>query len=346
MYRHLMVPLDDSPLSVESIRQGVELARALGAKVTFFHAKADYGGTSVGALERVIAPATFNENVAGEARAILAKAEVVAREAGVAHDSVIATSDRPHEAILDAAEARECDLIFMASHGRRGVKGLMLGSETQKVLQHTTIPVLVSAVESNIAPPAYLASATIIRDEHRSLAAVVHGLEYLVREARAKTITPQFALLRGMLHYIKAFPETLHHPKEEAYLFRKLRIRTNEYNDTLDELERQHDSGHALVGRLEATLDAYEADPVGGFAAFAEAVEQFSSAQWKHMNLETKVIMPAAQRHLIAEDWAEIESAFAGNSDPRFSVDNDEEFRQLFARILNLSPQRVIATGG
>ena len=342
MYRHLMVPLDDSPLSVESIRHAVDLARALGAKVSFFHAKADYGGTSVGALERVIAPATFNENVAGEARAILAKAEVVAREAGVAYDSVIAASDRPHEAILDAAEARGCDLIFMASHGRRGIKGLMLGSETQKVLQHTTIPVLVSAVESNIAPPAYLASATIIRDEHRSLAAVIHGLEYLVREARAKTITPQFVLLRAMLHYIKAFPETLHHPKEDAYLFRKLRIRTDEYNDTLGELERQHDAGHALVGRLEATLDAYEADPIGGFAAFAEAVEQFSAAQWRHMNLETKVIMPAAQRHLTAEDWAEIGTAFAGNSDPRFSADNDEEFRQLFARILNLAPAPVV----
>lgn len=342
MYRHLLVPLDDSPLSVETIRQAVELARALGAKVSFFHAKADYGGTSIGALERVIAPATFNDNVAGEARAILAKAEVVARAAGVAFDSVIATSDRPHEAILDAAELRGCDLIFMASHGRRGVKGLMLGSQTQKVLQHATIPVLVSAVESNLAAPAYLAPATIIRDEHRSLGAVIHGLEYLVREARAKTAAPQFPLLRAMLHYIKAFPETLHHPKEEAYLFRKLRTRTNEFNDTLDELERQHDAGHALVGSLEAALDAYEADPLGGFAAFADAVEQFSAAQWRHMNLETKVIMPAAQRHLTAEDWAEIDAAFAGNGDPRFSVDNDEEFRQLFARILNLAPLPMV----
>jgi hemerythrin-like domain-containing protein len=234
----------------------------------------------------------------------------------------------------------------MASHGRRGVKGLMLGSETQKVLQHTTLPVLVSAVESNVAAPAYLAPATIIRDEHRSLAAVIHGLEYLIREARAKTVTPQIPLLRAMLHYIKAFPETLHHPKEEAYLFRKLRIRTNEYNDTLDELERQHDVGHALVAKLETTLDGYEADPVGGLTAFSDAVEQFAAAQWRHMNLETKVIMPAAQRHLTAEDWAEIGTAFAGNSDPRFSVDNDEEFRQLFARILNLSPEHIVGTHG
>ena len=342
MFRHLLVPLDDSALSVESVRHAVELARALGARVTFFHAKADYGGTSIGALERVIAPATFNENVAGEAKAIIAKAEVVAREARVAYDSLVATSDRPHEAILDAAEARGCDLIFMASHGHRGVKGLMLGSQTQKVLQHTTIPVLVSAVESNIAAPAYLAPATMIRDEHRSLAAVIHGLEYLIREARAGTVVPPFALLRAMVYYIKAFPETLHHPKEEAYLFRKLRIRTNEYNDTLDELERQHDAGHGLVARLETTLNAYETDPVGGFADFAAAVEQFSTTQWRHMNLETKVIMPAAQRYLTAEDWAEIGTAFAGNSDPRFSEDNDEEFRQLFARILNLAPAPVV----
>jgi nucleotide-binding universal stress UspA family protein len=122
MYRHLLVPLDNSPLSVESVRHAVELARALGSKVTFFHAKSDYAGTSVGAL------------------------------------------------------------------------------------------------------------------------------------------VPPFALLRAMLHYQR----------------------------------------------------------------------------------ETKVIMPAAQKHLTADDWAEIGAAFAGNGDPRFSVDNDEEFRQLFARILNLAPAPVV----
>ena len=99
-----------------------------------------------------MAPATFNEHMAGEARAILAKAEVVAREAGVPHDSFAMTSDRPHEAILDVAEERGCDLIFIASHGRRGIKGLMLGSQTQKVLQHATIPVLVSPSRATSRP--------------------------------------------------------------------------------------------------------------------------------------------------------------------------------------------------
>src|SRR5262249_2473210 len=130
--------------------------------------------------------------------------------------------------------------------------------------------------------------------------------------------------------------------KEEAYLFRKLRVRTNEYNDTLEELERQHDAGHELVDTLEAKLDAYEADPAGGLMAFADAVEHYAAAQWRHMNLETKVIMAAAQRQLTEEDWAEVAAAFEGNGDPRFSVDNDEDFRQLFARILNLAPAPVV----
>ncbi len=342
MYRHLMVPLDDSQLSVDTVLQAVQLARSLGAKVTFFHAQADYGASGIGALERVLAPAAFNEHVAGEARAILAKAEVVARAAGVPYDSAVMTSDRPYEAILGAAEARGCDLIFIASHGHRGIKGLMLGSETQKVLQHTTIPVLVAAVESNLPSTAMQAPLSIIRDEHRSLAAVMHGLEFLVREARDKGTPPSFPLLRAMLHYIKAFPETLHHPKEDAYLFRKLRARTREFDATLDELERQHVSGTAQVVELERSIDAYEKNPGSGLARFAAAAECFATTQGEHMALETKVIIPAARQHLTEADWEEIGAAFAGNTDLRFSVDNDEEFRQLFARIVNLAPEQMV----
>jgi nucleotide-binding universal stress UspA family protein/hemerythrin-like domain-containing protein len=341
MYRHLLVPLDDSPLAVQTVRDAVGFARALGAKLTFFHAQEDYGASSVGALQRVLAPADFNEHVAGEARAILSKAEVVAREAGVPFTSVAVISNRPYEAILNAAEAQRCDLIFIASHGRRGIKALMLGSQTQKVLQHTTIPVLVSTVESNVPENELLAPLAIVGDEHRSLAAVIHGLDFLVREARANGRPPSFPLLRAMLHYVKEFPERLHHPKEDAYLFRKLRIRTHEIDDTLDELERQHAEGHRQIDALEEGIVRYEADPANGFAAFADAVERFSSEQMAHMRLETKIVLPAARKHLRTEDWVEIGQAFADNGDPRFSIDNDEEFRQLFARILNLVPQPI-----
>jgi nucleotide-binding universal stress UspA family protein/hemerythrin-like domain-containing protein len=338
MYRHLMVPLDDSPLSVDSVQHAVKLAGTLGARVTFFHAQTDYGASSIGALERVLSPSTFNAHLAGEARAILAKAETVARIGGVPFDSVVVTSDRPYEAILEAAEKSGCDLIFIASHGRRGIKGLMLGSQTQSILQHATIPVLVSAVESNLTSAAR-APLAIIRDEHRSIAAVIHGLEFLVRRARESGSPPPLPLLRAMVHYVIAFPEKLHHPKEDAYLFRKLRARTREFDATLDELERHHDEGHAIVAELTRSIDTYEANPNGGSARFAAAVERFATTQMQHMAIETKVILPAAQQHLTDDDWREIESAFAGNDDPRLAVDNDEEFRQLFARIQNLLPE-------
>ena len=208
------------------------------------------------------------------------------------------TSDRPHEAILHVAEARGCDLIFIASHGRRGIKGLMLGSQTQKLLQLATIPVLVSAVESNLPDSEMLAPLTTIRDEHRSLAAVIHGLEFVARQARDQGAPPSFPLLRAMLHYIEAFPEKLHHPKEDAYLFRKLRARTSEFDATLDELQRQHVDGHPIVEELARSIDAYEADPQGGLTGFSEAVDRFSTSQIEHMALESKVIIPAARRHL------------------------------------------------
>ena len=119
----------------------------------------------------------------------------------------------------------------------------MLGSQTEKVLQHATIPVLVAAVESNLSDAGALGPLAVIRDEHRSMAAVLHGFEYLVREAREAGVPPSFSLLRAMLHWVKAYPEALHHPKEEAYLFPRLRARTHDVDATLDELERQHVRG-------------------------------------------------------------------------------------------------------
>src|SRR5689334_7389475 len=338
MYRHILVPLDDSLLAVEMVRKAVEFARDACARITFFHAQEDYGASSVGALERVMAPAAFNEHMAGEARAIVAKAEAVARHIGVPCESVVVRSDRAYEAILEAARSRGCDLIFMASHGRRGLKSLMLGSQTERVLQQTTVPVLVCTVESNLPRDAARAPLAIIADEHRSLAAVIHGLEFLVRRARVEGNLPPRDLLKAVLHYIRAFPETLHHPKEEAYLFRKLHLRTREFDDALAELERQHADGHVLVYELERAVEACDRGEADAMEQLALAVARFADAQMRHMAYETKVILPAARQHLTDADWAEIGAAFTGNGDPRFSIDNDEEFRQLFARIANLAP--------
>ena len=182
----------------------------------------------------------------------------------------------------------------------------------------------------------------IIHSEHRSLTAVLHAMLHFVREIRLHGAAPDFRLFGAMVYYIDTFPERFHHPKEDAYLFRKLRERTSEFDAVLDELDRQHAEGDVLVAQLTEGLARYEADPARQFEAFAAAVARFATSQMEHMRLETKVILPAARAHLTAEDWAGIDRAFADNGDPRFSVDNDEEFRQLFARILNLAPERVV----
>ncbi len=153
MYQHILVPVDDSELAIITVGKAVSFARTLGARITFFHARSDFAATSDGAVIHALSPTEFVEQAAGNARAVLARAESEARLAGVPFESVGRTSDRPYEAILDIATEQGCDLIFMASHGRRGLKGLLLGSQTQKVLAHTTIPVLVSSVESNALTP-------------------------------------------------------------------------------------------------------------------------------------------------------------------------------------------------
>jgi nucleotide-binding universal stress UspA family protein len=145
MYKHILVPTDGSPLSLDAVRHAVSFARETGARITFFCAiqpvpKMYYG---MGAIFDSQLPAKFQEIMHGTAQDILDTAEKLAREAGVEYNKVMLVSEEPYEAIIEAANRNECDLIFMASHGRRGVSGLLLGSETQKVLTHSMIPVLV-----------------------------------------------------------------------------------------------------------------------------------------------------------------------------------------------------------
>lgn len=180
-----------------------------------------------------------------------------------------------------------------------------------------------------------------IHDEHRSLAAIVHGLKYIIREVREKGAAPDFKLIWAMIYYIDAFPEKLHHPKENVYLFAKLRQRTHEADTVLDELERQHTEGGRHVRELEHALGYYEADKPDGFEVFAAAVEKFAELTWEHMNLEEKMIIPLAKKYLTPEDWIEIAEAFGENGDPRFGAEPDHEFRNLFSRIVNLAPPPI-----
>ena len=145
MFKHILVPTDGSELSSGSVKRAVNFAREAGAKITFFYAKPDYPVAyyGEGALIDPTTPEKFAQMAEKQTQDILSAAMQEAKAAGVECSTTSAVSDIPYEAIINASTAAGCDLIFMASHGRRGFSGLLLGSETQKVLTHTKTPVLV-----------------------------------------------------------------------------------------------------------------------------------------------------------------------------------------------------------
>jgi len=141
MYRHILVPTDGSRRSALAIRMAAGLARALGAKLTGLHVVAPYMSESSGA--GYASMRGFRRAVEQQTRRALAAFNAEARAKGVAATASSVLGGEPWQVILRAARARKCDLIVMASHGRRGLAGLLLGSETAKVLTHSRIPVLV-----------------------------------------------------------------------------------------------------------------------------------------------------------------------------------------------------------
>jgi len=338
MYRHLLVPTDGTQLSTDTIGRAVAFAKSVDARITFLHVRADYASDSEGVLLYSMAPDAFAELAAGDSRAFLAKAEAAARMEDVPHEFVIRTSDRPYEAILDTALERACDLIFMASHGHRGIKGMLLGSQTLKVLAEATIPVLVSTSEANFPSPAMSRAVAVVQDEHRSLAAIVHALNFLVKSYRTGA-QPNFRLLKGMHYYVVNFSDRLHHPKEDEYIFDRLSKRTHEADATIAQLRQEHAEDPALTADLAKTLAAYEAAQDKGLEDFAASVARFTDFIWKHMGAEEKVILTTARKHLLEEDWDEIARAFGENGDPRFGNDIDKDFRTLFSKIVRLMPE-------
>lgn len=146
MYKNILVPIDGSRLSDKAAKEAVGLAKAVGAKITLFHCVADfpapvYAESAIMAAQ--ITAGQYRKEAVKHAEDILAKAAQKLEGTGLKVDTVHAVSDLPYDAIIGAAGKKKCDLIVMASHGRRGLSGFLLGSETQKVLTHSKVPVLV-----------------------------------------------------------------------------------------------------------------------------------------------------------------------------------------------------------
>ena len=145
MYRHILVPTDGTELSYESAEHAIALAKSLGAKITAIHVMPEYLAPAFAESPTFVQRSydEFVQATEADATRALDAVATAASGAGVECDTVRVRDPQPYRYIIDTASERGCDLIFMASHGRRGLSAVLLGSETNKVLTHSRIPVLV-----------------------------------------------------------------------------------------------------------------------------------------------------------------------------------------------------------
>jgi hemerythrin-like domain-containing protein len=177
-----------------------------------------------------------------------------------------------------------------------------------------------------------------IRAEHRTLAAVIHNLKDLLNEVHAGRMKVDFPLLWSMVYYIDAFPDRLHHPKEDEWLFRLLRQRTHEADALINELQRQHTHEPQALGDIRRCLGNVEAGVPGSMDALMRTVATYAEFTWRHLKTEEHELMPLAERHLTDADWNDIAHAFAQNADPLNGFGEADAFQQRFREIVERTP--------
>ncbi len=182
------------------------------------------------------------------------------------------------------------------------------------------------------------AALRIIHDEHAALSAMLRSIVLLLGQHRRNGTLPDFAALRAMLFYVDEFPEQRHHRKESELLFPKLRARTAEAGAVLDRLDEDHARGESAIRELEHALLAFEMMGESRRADFEEAAQRYVDFYGQHMALEEGQILPLAEQVLTAQDWAELDAAFAANRDPLTGHEPEDDYRALFSRIVNSLP--------
>jgi len=143
MYKHILIPTDGSELSKKAVAHGIALAKALNSKVTAVNVSEPFHIFAMEPGMVTDTPGEYKKRIAALTAKYLKTARDAAAAAGVPCDVVQIEHEHPYKTIIDTARKRKCDAIVMASHGRRGVSAIVLGSETVKVLTHSNIPVVV-----------------------------------------------------------------------------------------------------------------------------------------------------------------------------------------------------------
>jgi nucleotide-binding universal stress UspA family protein len=143
MYKHILIPTDGSALATTAVKQALDFAKAVSAEVTILTVHEPFHIFTLETEMISDTSAIYKKHAKRHAKALLEKVDALAKSRAVKCTLLDVEADYPYEAIIDTAKKKKCDLIAMASHGHGGVKALILGSETQKVLAHSSIPVLV-----------------------------------------------------------------------------------------------------------------------------------------------------------------------------------------------------------
>jgi hemerythrin-like domain-containing protein len=181
----------------------------------------------------------------------------------------------------------------------------------------------------------------IIRDEHASLGAVLHGLTQMLRRGPGHEPEQFFSVVRAMLFYIDEFPEKRHHPKESDVLFPKLARCAPETMPVIQRLEQEHIGGHERVRELQHLLLAWELLGDSRRQEFVEETAKYVEFYFKHMKVEETELLPVATRCLTQADVAELDAAFQGNSDPLGPEGPRSIYQTLFTRIVLQAPAPV-----
>jgi hemerythrin-like domain-containing protein len=181
----------------------------------------------------------------------------------------------------------------------------------------------------------------IIRDEHRALAAVLRSVVMLVEDGPRDEPGRFFDVLRAMLFYIDEFPERLHHPKESNLLFPKVARAEPPLLDVIRKLEADHMDGEGRVRELQHLLLAWELVGESRRAAFVDGAAAYVKFYLEHMRIEETQVLPAAERSLTEQEWAELEQAFRADPDPLATGRYDSSYDRLFTRIVLSAPAPI-----
>ncbi|MEQ1697726.1 MAG: universal stress protein [Hyphomicrobiaceae bacterium] len=143
MYKHLLIATDGTNVGQKAVEQGLKLAKAVNAKVTGVTVTEIWSALDVAGKDGLIKIEKYETAASEAAQSILHAFSAAAKEAGVECETIHVPDSSPCDGIVHTAEHQGCDLIVMASHGRRGINRLLLGSQAQSVISHAKIPVLI-----------------------------------------------------------------------------------------------------------------------------------------------------------------------------------------------------------